>query len=100
MAIIDTSNLDQSIPQPDIIAAQDKQFVKYPAGTYTVENPHPGFGKDPNIINEYGHTVYPKYVKDVNGADVIANNEEEEARITGKHVEPNQAPDPAKGWSA
>ncbi len=29
---------------------------------YTVRAPHPEFGENPNIINEYGHTVYPKYV--------------------------------------
>ena len=38
-----------------------------------VSNPHPGFGKDPNILNEYGHTKYPMYV-----GSVIVNNEEEE----------------------
>lgn len=40
---------------------------------YDVSNPHPGFGKDPNILNEYGHTKYPMYV-----GNVIVNNEEEE----------------------
>lgn len=40
---------------------------------YGVDNPHPGFGKDPNILNEYGHTKYPMWV---NGK--IVNNEEEE----------------------
>jgi hypothetical protein len=30
---------------------------------YTVRNPHPGFeAGDPNIMNEYGHTHYPKCV--------------------------------------
>jgi hypothetical protein len=29
---------------------------------YTVRNPHPAFGIDPNIKNEYGHTNYPKYI--------------------------------------
>jgi len=29
---------------------------------YSVRNPHPGFGNDPNIINEYGHTQYPKWI--------------------------------------
>ncbi len=45
-------------------------------GTHNVSNPHPGFGKDPNIGNEYGHTHYPKYV---NG--VIVNNPDEEAKV-------------------
>lgn len=25
-------------------------------------NPHPMFGKDPNIIDAYGHTEYPKWI--------------------------------------
>lgn len=29
---------------------------------FTVRDPHPGFEVDPNIINEYGHTHYPKWV--------------------------------------
>lgn len=29
---------------------------------FTLDNPHPGFGKDPNILNEKGHTAYPKWV--------------------------------------
>lgn len=40
---------------------------------YDVSNPHPGFGKDPNILNEFGHTKYPMFV-----GSVIVNNEAEE----------------------
>ena len=29
---------------------------------FGVSNPHPGFGKDDNIANEFGHTTYPMYV--------------------------------------
>ena len=29
---------------------------------FTVRNPHPAFGIDPNIRNEYGHTNYPKMI--------------------------------------
>lgn len=29
---------------------------------YTLSNPHPLHGKDPNIMNEYGHTHYPKFL--------------------------------------
>jgi hypothetical protein len=43
---------------------------------YDVSNPHPGFGKDPNILNEFGHTKYPMWV-----GDKIANNEEEEKAL-------------------
>lgn len=29
---------------------------------FSATNPHPGHGKDDNIANELGHTVYPKYL--------------------------------------
>lgn len=29
---------------------------------YSASNPHPGHGIDPNIMNELGHTHYPKFV--------------------------------------
>lgn len=45
---------------------------------YDVSHPHPGFGKDPNILNEYGHTKYPMWV-----GNVIVNNEEEELAARG-----------------
>jgi hypothetical protein len=46
-----------------------------------VENPHPGFGKDPNILNEYGHTKYPMYV-----GSVVVRNPEEEAAARGEEA--------------
>lgn len=49
---------------------------------YGVANPHPGFGKDPNIINELGHTVYPKMVYPdgpMTARYVVVRNAEEEA---------------------
>jgi len=46
---------------------------------YDVSNPHPGFGKDPNILNEFGHTKYPMFV-----GNVIVNNEEEEKAARGE----------------
>lgn len=54
---------------------------------WSVENPHPGFGKDPNILNEYGHTKYPMFV-----GKVIVNNPEEEKTARG---EPSV---PEAGW--
>ena len=30
--------------------------------TYTPAHPHPMYGKDPNIIDAYGHTEYPKWI--------------------------------------
>ena len=50
---------------------------------YDVSNPHPGYGTDPNILNEYGHTKYPMYV-----GSVIVNNEEEEKAVRGEAVTP------------
>lgn len=46
---------------------------------YTVANPHPGFGKDPNILNEMGHTKFPMWV-----GKVIVYNEEEEKAARGE----------------
>lgn len=46
---------------------------------WDVSNPHPGFGKDPNILNEYGHTKYPMWV-----GKVIVNNAEEEKVARGE----------------
>lgn len=57
---------------------------------YTVENPHPGFGKDPNILNEYGHTKYPMWV-----GKIIVNNEEEEKAARSEPSVPVSNP-----WSA
>lgn len=76
---------DRSIPQHDAVAAQDPRYIKS-FETFTVSNPHPGFGKDPNILNEIGHTAYPKWVYP-NGKDhpgVIVNNPDEEDKALGK----------------
>lgn len=54
--------------------SQPKSFQKY-----DVSNPHPGYGKDLNILNEYGHTKYPMWV-----GSVIVNNEEEEKVARGE----------------
>ena len=54
--------------------------------TYDNENPHPGFGKDPNIRNVQGHTEYPKYVTNAGGERVIVNNPSEEAEAIGADV--------------
>jgi len=88
MPILDTNYLDQSIDQPDIIAAQDPKFVKA-APIYNVSNPHPKYGKDPNILNEFGHTAYPKmiYPNGTDNAGVIATSAEHEASLMGKAVE-------------
>ena len=59
---------------------------------YGVANPHPGFGKDPNILNEYGHSKYPKMVYPDGPGTVgkVAQSEAEEAVLMGKAVEPKK----------
>jgi len=49
--------------------------------TYTPAHPHPMFGKDPNIIDAYGHTKYPMWVE-VNGEPVLVKTEDEEKALT------------------
>lgn len=73
--------------------SRPKSFQKY-----DVSNPHPGYGKDPNILNEYGHTKYPMYV-----GNVIVNNEEEEKAERAKQAPQEQQPEqkPANnGWGS
>jgi hypothetical protein len=52
---------------------------------YSLENPHPGYGKDPNILNEYGHSIYPKmvYPQGKDFAGQIVNNQAEEDALMG-----------------
>lgn len=50
--------------------------------SYDVSNPHPDYGKDPNIKNEFGHTEYPKWVIGKDGKRVIADNPKHEAELT------------------
>ena len=78
-------------PSPQqAIAALHPQFVKN-FEVYGVANPHPGYGKDPNILNVFGHTKYPMWVTKA-GTDerVIVNNEEEELAALGKAPELKQ----------
>lgn len=63
---------------------------------FGVSNPHPGFGKDKNIANEFGHTVYPKYVTNKDGNAVVVQNAKEEEEITGKKPKGGKAPE--GGW--
>ena len=76
---------DKHIPPTfqQAVAATDPQFVK-DFREYNVSNPHPGFGKDPNILNEFGHTKFPKWVTKPNGESVIVNSDSEEAEALGK----------------
>ena len=65
---------------------------------YDLENPHPGYKKDPNIINEYGHTRYPKWVKSKEtGERILVESEEEEKEKAAPPEEPKKAP-AKKAW--
>jgi hypothetical protein len=71
-------------------------------GTYTLDKPHPGYGKDDNIINQLGHTVYPKWVYPSGNSapGVIVNSVEEEAEaMSGKVEKQPAAKDNSAGWS-
>lgn len=96
-------------------ATDDDNDPKKVGTRFTVRDPHPSFNADPNIINEYGHTHYPKWVdhptekeelvtttylgKDQSQRNVIksdfpkkvlVNNEEEEKALLGEKKK--------KGW--
>jgi hypothetical protein len=80
---------DLDIPFVDRIGdSRPKVFQEY-----GVSNPHPGFGKDPNILNEYGHTKYPMWV---NGE--LAHNEAEEKALRGTSVEDSPEAPKTKVW--
>ncbi len=57
-----------------------KQFVNEPVAPYTLSNPHPLYGIDPNIKNEFGHTHYPKWIE-VAGKQVIAKDAKHEEAL-------------------
>lgn len=85
-----------SFPGPDdlvlpfeqtVLDGKPKSFQKW-----TVDNPHPGFGKDPNILNEYGHTKYPMFV-----GNIVVNNEEEEKAARSPSSVSEANPD-ANSW--
>ncbi len=58
---------------------------------FGVSNPHPSFGKDDNVANEFGHTHYPKYVHKFSDKGQIEDsklveNEDEENELEGYAV--------------
>ena len=56
---------------------------------YGPSNPHPGFGKDPNILNVYGHSKYPMWITSkITGQRMIVENAMEEAQHTGGAAAP------------
>jgi hypothetical protein len=75
-------------------------FINPPLVEYSHQNPHPLYGKDPNILNAQGHTEYPKWIE-VDGKQVIAKNKEEEEKLLPKEVEETSKmlAGKSKGWS-
>ena len=60
---------------------------------WDVSNPHPSFGKDPNILNEYGHTKFPMWTfSKIENKRIIVNNEMELAQHS-EEAKPAEA-----GW--
>ena len=71
--------------------AENTPMLDQEVKPYGPGNPHPNYGKDPNIMNECGHTHYPKWV---DGVLVKSAKEEKDMRATGPKVE-EKKPD---GW--
>lgn len=75
---VDRSQQILEIGDSSIFERLDKGIARY-----SVSNPHPGFGKDPNILNEMGHTKYPMWVDSkITNTRVLVANAEEEAQHT------------------
>jgi hypothetical protein len=55
-------------------------------GTYSLDKPHPGYGKDPRIINQLGHTTYPRwaYPNGNQAPGVIVQTEAEYDEVMGE----------------
>ncbi len=88
-------------PEQDIAVSYeqmitDGKFINI--SPWTVENPHPGFGKDPNILNEYGHSQYPMWVDNPDGSTnrIIVNSKEEYEAL----IKPKQSIPAAADWAA
>jgi len=60
-----------------------KRYINEPVVPYSLSNPHPLYGKDPNIMNEFGHTHYPKWVypNGTNNDAVLANDAKHEKEL-------------------
>jgi len=57
-----------------------KRYVNEPVVPFSLSNPHPLFGKDPNIMNEFGHTHYPKWIT-VGEQQVLVNDAKHEKAL-------------------
>ncbi len=59
-----------------------KRYINEPVVPYSLSNPHPLYGKDPNIMNESGHTHYPKWIT-VEDKQVLVNDAKHEKELLG-----------------
>lgn len=86
---------DKNIDKLEIFSEAHKKDI----AKYSLSNPHPGFGKDPNILDEYGRTEYPKKIfSKVENRRLTVTTPTEEAFHTGneiKEIEPVKTDD----WS-
>ncbi len=61
-----------------------KRFINEPVVPFSLSNPHPLYGKDPNIMNEFGHTHYPKWIYPDGGTNgVLVNDAKHEKEVLG-----------------
>lgn len=86
-----------AFPEPEDLKVPYHQMVTdgkpKDFAVYSVENPHPAFGIDPNIINELGHTKFPMWVESkIKHERVIVNNEMELAQHTDGSADWKTAP--------
>lgn len=71
---------------------QRQVYINSPQVEYSHQNPHPLFGKDPNILNAQGHTEYPKWIK-LNGGEVLVKDKKHENELLGIKESKKE-----KGW--
>jgi len=57
-----------------------KRYINEPVVPFSLSNPHPLYGKDPNIMNEFGHTHYPKWIT-IGEQQVLANDAKHEKTL-------------------
>ncbi len=71
-----------------------QRYINEPVVPYSLSNPHPLYGKDPNIKNEFGHTNYPKWIE-VDGKQVIVKDAKHEKELLGIKEEKKVSKGPA-----
>ena len=81
---------------------QNPQMIAEVVKPYGPGNPHPMYGKDPNIINECGHTHYPKWIIVASGEKALAKDAKHEKALLEAENKADLVLDPPlkskKGW--